>query len=58
MNENKYPRALAFLKAMPQPAIIDWLTNSEIGRTALQALERKLTTLREPTGPDAGGTKQ
>jgi hypothetical protein len=46
MDNNKYPRALAFLTAMPQVAIIDWLTHSEIGRTALQALERKLTTQR------------
>jgi hypothetical protein len=57
MSDHKYHPALTFLQSMPRSAIIDWMTHSEIGRTALQALERKLTTQREPHAPDASAKR-
>jgi hypothetical protein len=41
-NGGKFLRAEAYLRALPQAAIIDWLLHSEIGETCLAQLEKKL----------------
>jgi hypothetical protein len=46
-------RALQFLQGIPKEGIFSWFQTSEIGRTALKALGRKLSQRDERRADDS-----